>query len=141
MVPVTPPPAARDLALLLARIGLGVVFLAHGWRKLRDGGVDGTAAGFAATGVPAPQASAWFATVVELVGGGLLVLGVLVPLVGLLLFLDMVGALVFVHAGSGVFVADGGWELVVALGVGSLVVAASGSGRYGADGLLTLRRR
>ena len=135
------PAPARDLALLIARIGLGVVFIAHGWQKLVTNGVDGTAGFFASVGVPLPTVSAWFATLVELVGGGLLVLGLAVPVAGLLLAVDMIGAWLFVHRGSGVFVADGGWELVLALGVGSLVLAAVGAGRYSIDHLLASRGR
>jgi len=138
---VSLPAPARDLALLIARIGLGVVFIAHGWQKLVTNGVDGTAGFFASVGVPLPTVSAWLATLVELVGGGLLVLGLAVPVAGLLLAVDMIGAWLFVHRGSGVFVADGGWELVLALGVGSLVLAAVGAGRYSIDHLLGSRTR
>ena len=106
------PAPARDLALLIARVGLGVVFLAHGWQKLVTNGVGGTAGFFDSVGVPLPTLSAWFATIVELVGGGLLVLGLAVPVAGLLLAVDMVGAWLFVHRGNGVFVSDGGGELV-----------------------------
>ena len=51
-----------------------------------------------------------------------------------LLFLDMVGALILVHADKGVFIANGGYELVVALGVGSLLIAVIGAGRISIDG-------
>lgn len=51
------------------------------------------------------------------------------PFFGLLLALDMAGALFIVHAGIGVLVDNGGLELVLALGVAALPVAASGSGR------------
>ena len=135
------PAPARDVALLIARIGLGVIFIAHGWQKLVTNGVEGTAGFFDSVGVPLPTLSAWFATLVELVGGGLLVLGLGVPVVGLLLAVDMVGAWLFVHRGNGVFVTDSGWELVLALGVASLVLAAVGAGRYSVDHALTSRSR
>ena len=90
--------------------------------------------------MPLPTASAWFATLVELVGGAALVLGVAVPVVGLLLVVDMLGAFLFVHAGNGVFVDAGGWELVAALGAVSLTLAAVGAGRYSVDGLVGARR-
>ena len=85
--------------------------------------------------IPLPTASAYFATFVELVGGGALVLGIFTPVAGLLLFLDMLGAAVFVHFEHGVFAADNGYELVVALGVGALLLAAFGAGRISIDGL------
>lgn len=130
----------KDLALLVARVGLGVVFLAHGAQKLFTFGLAGTADAFAGMGVPAPQASALFAAVVELVGGAALVLGAGVPLAGLLLVLDMLGALVLVHAPNGVFVENGGFELVAALGAGALVLAATGAGRFSVDHLVATRR-
>lgn len=129
--------AARDLVLLIARAGLGVVFIAHGWQKFSTNGLDGTAAGFEKMGVPAPTLSAYYAAAVELIGGAALVLGVLTTVAGVLLALDMVGAFLFVHMSNGVFVATGGWELVVILGLFSLAVAAVGAGRFSVDNALT----
>lgn len=125
----------RDAVALVARIGLGVVFIAHGWQKLNTYGLDGASASFEAMNIPLPTASAYFATFVELIGGGALVLGIFTPIAGLLLFLDMLGAAVFVHFENGVFAADNGYELVVALGVGSLLLAAFGAGRISIDGV------
>ena len=134
------PAPVRDAALLLARVGIGVIFIAHGWQKLFTNGVDGTTKFFTSVGVPLPGVSAWAATVLELVGGAALVLGVAVPVVGVLLALDMLGAFFFVHAGKGIFVAQGGWELVLALGVTSLLLAAVGAGRLSLDHALFGRR-
>ena len=130
----------RDLALLLGRVGLGVIFIAHGWQKLVTNGIDGVTAGFTQLGVPAPAASAWYAALVELIGGGALVLGAAVPLVGLLLTLDMLGALFLVHLDAGLFATDGGYELVLALAVGAAMLGLLGSGRFGLDALLMRRR-
>ncbi|KIQ17084.1 hypothetical protein ASG56_03495 [Rhodococcus sp. Leaf7] len=126
-------PVVRDIAALIARVALGVVFVAHGWQKLSTNGLDATTAGFEGLGIPAPKVSAYFATFVELIGGGLLILGLLTSVAAILLVVDMVGALVFVHADKGVFVTDGGWELVVALGAGALLLVAVGSGTYSVD--------
>ena len=126
----------RDIATLVARIGLGVVFIAHGWQKFDTNGLDATKAGFEGMGIPLPEISAYFATFVELVGGAALLLGIFAPIVGILLFLNMLGAFVFVHYENGVFVGEGGYELVVALGVGALVLAAVGAGRISLDNAL-----
>jgi putative oxidoreductase len=127
------PASARDTALLLARVGLGVVFLAHGWQKLFTNGVDGTSAFFGQAGVPLPTLSAWFAAVVELVGGAALIVGIAVPVAALLLVVDMLGAFLFVHAGNGLFIEKNGYELVLGLGAASLVLAALGAGRFSLD--------
>ncbi|TCO51394.1 hypothetical protein EV646_101377 [Kribbella antiqua] len=61
----------------------------------------------------------------------------LTPVVGVLLALDMAGALAFVHLSNGVFAADGGWELVGVLGLLSLTLAAVGAGRVSLDNIFT----
>lgn len=126
----------HDIALLIARIGLGVIFVAHGWQKVNDYGHAAVTASFEGMGVPMPGLSAYYAAYVELIGGVLLIAGALTPIVGLLLFLDMAGAFFIVHLENGVFATNGGYELVLALGVGSLVLAAVGPGKFSADKLL-----
>ncbi|ACZ89952.1 DoxX family protein [Streptosporangium roseum] len=130
-----------DLAALIARLVLGVVFIAHGWQKLSSGGIDATTAGFATMGVPMPRVAATFAILVELGGGILLLLGLLTPLVGFLIAVDMLGAFIFAHMGKGVFVSEGGFELVGALGSAALLLAAGGAGRFSLDHLIFGRRR
>jgi len=125
-----------SLALLIARIGLGIVFVAHGWQKFDEMGVKAVGAGFTEMGVPAPELAAYYATFVELVGGAALLIGAFTAVAGLLLALDMLGALIIVHIDKGVFVTEGGYELVVALGVGALLLAVFGAGRFSVDGLL-----
>jgi putative oxidoreductase len=138
---MTFPAPARDLTLLLTRVAVGLVFFAHGWQKLFTNGIDGTAAFLDQVGVPASSAAAWFAAVAELTGGAALVLGLAVPLAGLLLLVDMIGAFVFVHAGAGLFVEQGGYELVLVLGAAALLLAVLGAGRYSVDHRLTGGRR
>ncbi len=129
-------PWTRDLAVLIARVAIGVVLIAHGAQKFFTFGIAETIDTFAGMGVPVPQAAALFAAVVELVGGAALILGVATPVVGLLVVLDMLGALVLVHFGNGVFVDQGGFELVAALGAGALVLAATGPGSWSVDHLV-----
>ena len=117
------PTVARDVAALIARILVGVVFIAHGWQKLAVNGIEGTSGFFGQVGVPLPTLSAWVAALLEVVGGVALILGLGVPVAGLLLAADMVGAYLFVHVGRGIFVDGGGAELVMALGAASLLLA------------------
>jgi putative oxidoreductase len=125
-----------SLALLIARVGLGIIFVAHGLQKLNDMGLAGVTAGFRKMGIPAPELAAYFATFVELVGGGLLIVGAFTGLAAGLLVADMLGALFLVHIKNGVFVTEGGYELVVALGAGCLLLAVFGAGRYSIDAAL-----
>ncbi|MCP2170003.1 DoxX family protein [Goodfellowiella coeruleoviolacea] len=121
----------RDLTALVARLAIGVVFIAHGWQKFTEWGLAGTAASFEKMGIPAATLSAWFAATVELVGGVLLIAGLALPVVGVLLAVDMAGALLFVHLPNGLL-GDGGFEYVLVLAVAALAVGFNG-GAYALD--------
>lgn len=131
------PPSVRDVSLLLSRLVLGIVFVAHGWQKFSSAGMTDTAAQFGEMGVPLPTLSAWFSATVELVGGFALVAGLLTPVFGVLLTIDMLGAFLFVHMDNGLFAADNGYEIVAGLGAASLLVASFGAGRYSIDAFLS----
>lgn len=126
----------RSVGLLVGRIALGVIFLAHGWQKVVTNGLDATAKGFTAMGAPMPAVSAFLAGWGELLGGIALIVGALTPLVGTLLALDMLGAYLIAHAGKGLFATEGGYELVLALGAGALMIALVGAGKFSVDALL-----
>ncbi|WP_265446315.1 DoxX family protein [Flexivirga meconopsidis] len=130
------PRPVRDVALLVGRVLLGVIFVAHGWQKLNTNGMDATAKGFAGMDIPAPTASAWFAALVELGGGALLILGAFTAVAGTLLAVNMAGAAWFAHVDNGLFLPSG-WEFVAALGAGALAFAAWGAGRFSVDHLLS----
>ncbi len=112
-------PRSADLAALILRLGLGAVFLAHGFAKIFLFTLPGTAQFFAANGFPGW--TAYPVTAAEVLGGAALVLGVRTRMVGVALLPVMLGALL-VHLPSGwMFSAEGGgWEyvafLLVALG-------------------------
>ena len=139
--PARTTPVLGDVALLLSRLAIGFVLLAHGWQKYSDYTLDGTTAAFGDMGVPAPAAAALFATVVEIVGGIALIAGLLTPVAAALNIVNLAGALVIVHVTNGVFVDDGGYELVLALIAGLIVVLALGAGRFSVDELLARRLR
>lgn len=135
--------AFKDIFALLSRLILGVVLLAHGWQKYNDWTIAGVQDKFQQMGVPSPEISAQIATYFELAGGALLIVGLLVRIVGPLLFIQMLGAFWFAHKDNGIFVADGGWELVGVIGAAGLAIAAAGAGRISLDHLLAapMRRR
>jgi putative oxidoreductase len=132
--------AAADVALLIARLLLGVIMFAHGYQKLLVDGLGRTTQGFESMSIPVAIVSAAFVTVVEVVGGVLVILGALLTMVAACYLVVMVGAAVFVHIPNGVFAANGGWELVGAIAALLLALAVAGSGRYGVDHLVRARQ-
>ena len=130
----------RDVTLAVVRIVLGVVFVMHGWQKYDTQTVDGVEAMFDSMGVPLPYVSAIGVTMLELVGGVALVLGLLVRPLGVLFAANMAGAIYYAHSDAGFFVGQGGYELVLVLGVVSAMFVALGAGRYSVDGWLARGR-
>ncbi|AGF71465.1 DoxX family protein [Corynebacterium halotolerans] len=130
----------NDIAKLIVRIILGVILIAHGWDKFGITGLEGITGFFDSIGVPAAGLAAPVVAVVEILGGVLLILGAATRITGVVVALLMLGAALFAHMGAGIFVANGGWELVGAIGAGFLALAAAGAGRYSVDALIARRR-
>ncbi|MFI6908466.1 DoxX family membrane protein [Nonomuraea sp. NPDC050394] len=125
---------AFDLAALISRVTIGVIFVAHGWQKWQNG-LGPTSQMFTQSGVPQPELAAGFTTVAELVGGSFLIIGLLTRLAALALLCVSLGAIIFVHGKNGIFVTDLGWELVGALGAACLLLLAVGAGRISVDSI------
>ncbi|RRO20574.1 DoxX family protein [Saccharopolyspora rhizosphaerae] len=130
--------ALGSLFTFIGRILIGIILIAHGWQKLMVWGVPTTAQNFSQMGIPLPQVAAWYATIVELVGGILLILGLALPLVGLAVAINMAGAILFVHLPHGLF-APNGFELPLAVGAAALAMGFNG-GNWSIDHAVFGRR-
>ncbi|MFG3440559.1 DoxX family protein [Nonomuraea sp. NPDC047897] len=131
---------ARPVALLIARVAIGVIFLVHGYQKFATMGISGTTKFFESVGIPLAGVAAPAVALLEVVGGLALIVGAALPIVGTLLALNMVGAIVFVHLANGFAVDKGGYEFVLALAAGALAVGFTGGGALSVDGALQRRR-
>ena len=125
-------PINTDAALLILRVVLGIIMVYHGWPKLTN--LGGTIQGFTGMGIPLPALSAVLATVAEFGGGLLLLLGVLTDIAGLLFALEMLAAIILVHAKNGFAVSEGGVEWPLALMAMALAIALAGPGRFSVGG-------
>lgn len=85
----------RDVAALLARILLVILFVKSGSGKL--GGFDGTVAAIASKGILLPQVAAIITIVIELGGSLMLVIGWKARWAALLLFLWLIPTTVLFH--------------------------------------------
>ena len=125
-------PLNPDAGLVIIRVVLGIIMLYHGWPKLTD--LSGTIQAFNGMGIPIPAVSATYATAVEVIGGLLLLLGVFTDIVGLLFTIDMLAAIILVHAKNGFAVSAGGAEWPLALMAMALGIALMGPGRVSVGG-------
>lgn len=131
---------ARPVALLIARVAIGVIFLVHGYQKFATMGISGTTKFFESVGIPLAGLAAPAVALLEVVGGLALIVGAALPIAGTLLALNMVGAIVFVHLANGFAADKGGYEFVLALAAGALAVGFTGGGALSVDGALQRRK-
>lgn len=121
-------------ALLMLRVVAGAVFATHGYLKL-SGGVDGFGGMLGGLGVPLPLFFAWVVTIVELVGGIALILGLLTHLSSKLLGIDMIVATLLVHAKNGL-TGPSGAELTLSLLAIVIALMVLGAGAWSIDATL-----
>jgi putative oxidoreductase len=136
--------SSANLALLILRIGLGTVFLAHGINHIFGGGkIAGTGRWFESLGMKPGWLHAWTASATEVGAGALLVLGLLTPLGGAGVVGTMLVAWITNHRKNGFFIfrPGEGWEYVATLTLLGIVVATLGAGGWSIDGhVATLQR-
>lgn len=124
---------ARDIAIFILRLCLGVIFIAHGLQKVfgffGGPGIEGFSKMVAGIGANPAIAWAWAAALVELIGGIFLILGILPRLSAAAIGVIMVVAIVAVHGPSGFFMSVGGFEYqLLILGV-CLSIVLTGAGK------------
>lgn len=116
-------------ALAFLRVVLGVIFLYHGYLKLFVPGVfTQTINLLASVKIPVPVYSAILISVVEFVGGILLIVGFLTKWTSFVVLLEMLVAFFAVHLKNGLLVYSGGYEFVLLLIAALLIVLANGAG-------------
>ena len=120
----------HDIAKLLLRITLGVLILFHGLSKL-NGGMGGIVQMVQSHGFPG--ALGYGVLLGEVIGPLMLIAGFHARIGAVLVFVNMVFAILLVHMGQlGAFSAQGGWalELQAMYLVAALAIALLGPGRY-----------
>ena len=116
--------------LTILRFVVGIVFLVHGYQKLFHMGFHGVSAFFAHAGIPLPWVSAVVVTLVEFVGGMLLVAGIAVRVAAALNAIDMMVAILVVHLKHGFGAQNGGFEYPLTLLAATLCLALAGGGMF-----------
>ena len=126
-----------DLALTVIRVAAGLAVAAHGAQKVFGSfGGPGLAkwhGAVASMGFAQPRVMATAAAFVELFGGIALALGLYTPIVAAMLCIDMLVAVWKVHMPRGFFVATGGYEYALILGIVYAVLGLGGASAYSVD--------
>jgi putative oxidoreductase len=131
---------AVDAGLATLRVALAVIFFAHGAQKVFQFGIAGVTQGFTQMNIPLPAITAPLVAGLELVGGLLLLVGLFTRPVALLVAIDMLGAMLFVHFRNGFFLPNG-FEFTLILFAASLALVMTGPGELSLDAVIANRRR
>lgn len=126
---------STDLASLALRLFIGLLFIYHGWPKMKNpkqtaGWVKSTGWGWAA-------GFAYAFTFLEFFGGIALVVGFLTRIAAILFVLQMIATTIFARMKLGKKLA-GGWETDLLFMVGALALVLLGAGAWSVDALLGL---
>ena len=123
-----------DIGILIVRVTLGVIFVAHGLQRLVgafDGpGINGTIAMLDSIGIAPPQIWAWVLAFSETFGGLFLILGIFPKLAALAIAIIMAIVIVKVHGPKGLFLTKGGFEYQLLILSVSLSLMFTGGGKY-----------
>ncbi|MCX5700029.1 MAG: DoxX family protein [Candidatus Omnitrophica bacterium] len=123
-----------DLAILILRLGLGIMFVAHGLQKafgLFDGpGIAGFSGMLSGLGFNPPIFWAYIAAYAELIGGLFLILGFLSRGSAAMLLVLIIVATWKVHLAKGFFLSQGGFEYTFIIAVVCLSLILLGPGKF-----------
>ena len=126
--------AAIDVVLLMLRLWVAIVMIAHGVNHGRT--QAGTAKWFASKGFRSPELNARISAVNEILIGLALIAGLLTSVAAAGVVATMFVAFWSIHRFSGFFNfrrPDEGWEYVATLSIIGISLAVLGPGRYSVD--------
>ncbi|MER6733711.1 DoxX family protein [Streptomyces puniciscabiei] len=129
--------SAQPYVLGLFRIVVGLLFAVHGAASLF--GVLGGAAGTQGGTIPAGTWPGWYAAVIQLVAGGLVLLGLGTRGAALIASGSMAYAYFDVHQQAALWPIQNGGELSVLFCWAFFLLVFSGSGAFGLDRLVARR--
>ncbi len=126
-----------DLALLVLRVIVGLLFAGHGAQKLfgafGGGGLAGTADMFDNIGLRPGWLHARAAGTIEFAGGLLLAFGLFTPFAAAALIAVMTAAVITVHGPNGLWNTNKGYEYNLVLAAVMFALTAIGAGSWSLD--------
>jgi putative oxidoreductase len=126
-----------DLALLVLRVVVGVLFVGHGAQKLfgvfGGGGLEGTATMFDKIGLRPGWLHARAGGTAEFAGGLLIAVGLFTPFAAAALIAVMTAAVITVHLPNGIWNTNRGYEYNLVLAAAVFALSGAGAGAWSLD--------
>ena len=124
-----------DLGILVLRLGLGIMFMAHGLQMafgLFGGpGVKGFSGMLSGLGFVPAIFWSYVASYTVLLGGLFLIVGIQTRPVAVLLLIFILTAGIKVHLSKGFFITNGGFEYTFVIAAACLALILLGPGKFG----------
>lgn len=124
-----------DAAILILRLALGIVFLAHGLQvafgMLGGPGIKVFSEMLSGLGFKPAMFWAYLGAYTELLGGLCLLTGIFSRAAAFFIFVFMAVAVVKVHLAKGFFIQNGGYEYNFLIACVCLVLMLTGPGKFG----------
>ncbi len=118
-----------DWAPLFIRVALGALLIAHGYAKFFSLGISGVTGFFGGVGIPAAAFFAVVVSLVELVGGILLLLGLFTRIAALFVVIEFIVIVLMKLSPTKLKAAFiGGWEFDLLILAAALALLLRGSG-------------
>jgi putative oxidoreductase len=122
-------PQLQPFGLLLMRLVLGVIMIAHGWPKLMN---PSRFASGALANIGVPGWMAYLVIAAEVLGGALLIVGLLTSVAAIAVAIDMAVAILKVHLARGL-TGQGGYEFPLILFTVAVALIFFGAGPLSLD--------
>lgn len=123
-----------DWGILVLRLGLGIMFVAHGLRMafgwFSGSGIQGFASILSRMGFVPAQFWSFIASYTVLIGGLLLIAGIQIRLAATLLLIFIITAAVKVHLSKGFFINNGGFEYTFIIAIICIALILVGPGKF-----------
>lgn len=123
----------KSIVLFIARILIAYGFYEPAMSKWND--IGSVAGWFSSMGVPFPTVNAYMAATTEIVGVGLLVLGLFTRLISLPLIVIMLVAIFTVHLDNGFSAGVNGFEIPLYYMVFLMIFVSHGAGKFSLDNI------
>lgn len=122
-----------DVAPLVLRVVLGIIFAWHGYDKVFVTGLPAISDFLGNLGFPLSQFFAYILAYGELIGGVLLILGLFTHWIAKYDSIVALVALILVHWKNGFSAGNGGYEYILLILAASLSLLITGAGKYSLD--------
>ena len=125
-----------DLASLIMRVVLGVIFVWHGYDKIFVKGLPAITGFLGTLSFPLPAVFAYILSYGELLAGLLLIIGLFTHWAAKFVAIVALVAFFTVHLKNGFSVGNGGYEYVILIFAAAISILANNARKYSVDSMI-----